>query len=187
MLFNACKKTRSDEDIEAETGVSREEHENRNQYNEFPTGKVRRTPDDPTIWIDEDKRVWKLNLEPNAAFHQPMPLPIAFIRAILGECIPFMRVPNLKFISKNDDGKYSEFCANRYTGELVIEQKIIGSFNLCTDAPDAMNVGKLPTTGEHDTMDVIPHNEYGHNYKHIAKGIPIGSLDKAPVVLHLDD
>lgn len=43
--------------------------------------------------------------------------------------------------------------------------------------------GKLPTTGEHDTLDVVPHNEYGGNYRHVAKGIEIGTLEKGPVIL----
>jgi len=66
---------------------------------------------------------------------------------------------------------------------LVIDQKIIGTFNLATDAPDAMKDGKLPTTGEHDTWDVIPHKKYGGKYKQIAKGVEIGSLEKGPVIL----
>ena len=113
-----------------------------------------------------------------------MPLAFAFIPAYLGAVISGLKVPNLKFISPNKDtGLYSEVCANRYTGELVIEQKIMGTFNFATDAPDAMKDGKLPTTGKHDTLDVIPHNEYGGNYLHIAKGIPIGSIEKGPVIL----
>ena len=55
--------------------------------------------------------------------------------------IPFLKVPNLKFISPNADGKYSEVCANRYKGELVTDQKIIGTFNFA----------------------IIPHNEDGGN------------------------
>jgi hypothetical protein len=77
-----------------------------------------------------------------------MPVPVAFIRAHLSKLIPFLKVPNLKFISPNADGRYSVVYANRYTGELVIDQKTIGTFNLATDAPDAMKDGKLPTTGE---------------------------------------
>jgi len=50
----------------------------------------------------------------------------------------------------------------------------MGTFNLCTDAPDAMNDGKLPTTGEHATLDIDTHNSYGGKYKHIAKGLEVG-------------
>jgi hypothetical protein len=174
----------SDKEIEQKIGLSRKDHENRNQLNELPNGKLEPSAEDSTIWKDDDGRPWKLNAEPNAAYHQPMSVPVAFIRAYLSKLIPSLKVPNLKFISPNADGRYSEVCANRYTGELVIDQKIIGTFNLATDAPDAMKDGKLPTTGEHDTWDVIPHNEYGGKYKQIAKGIEIGSLEKGPVILH---
>jgi hypothetical protein len=79
--------------------------------------------------------------------------------------------------------------ANRYTGELVIEQKIMGTFNLCPDAPNVMEDGKLPTTGDHDALDIIPHKEYGGIYRQIATGIvEAGSLEKGPVILaKLDD
>ncbi len=177
----------SDEQIEQETGLSREDHENRNQFNELPNGKIKPSSEDKSIWKDDDGRPWKLNAEPNAAYHQPYPVAIAFIRAYLSKLIPSMKVPNLKFISPNADGRYSEIVANRYTGELIIEQKIIGTFNFATDAPDAMIDGKLPTTGEHDLLDVIPHNKYGGGYRHIAAGIEIGSIEKGPIVLaHLE-
>jgi len=173
----------TDKVIESRIKLSRKNHENRNQLNELPNGKLKPSLEDKTIWKDDEGRPWKLNAEPNAAYHQPMPVAIAFIRAYIGAVIPIFKVPNLKFVSPNKDGRYSEVCANRYTGELVIEQKIIGTYNYATDAPDAMKDGKLPTTGEHDTLDVIPHNEYGWNYLYIAKGIEIGSLEKGPVIL----
>ena len=177
----------SDEQMKQETGISREDHENRNQFNELPNGKIKPSPEDKTIWTDDDGRPWKLNSEPYAAYHQPNPVAIAFIQAHLGEFIPYLKVPNLKFISPNADGRYSEIVANRYTGELIIEQNIMGTFNLATDAPDAMIDGKLPTTGEHDLWDVIPHNKYGGGYKYIAAGIETGSIEKGPIVLaHLE-
>mmetsp|Transcript_33322 Transcript_33322/g.56476 ORF Transcript_33322/g.56476 Transcript_33322/m.56476 type:complete len:184 (-) Transcript_33322:134-685(-) len=178
----------SDEQIKQETGLSREDHENRNQFNELPKGKIKPSPEDKTIWTDDDGRPWKLNAEPNAAYHQPYTVPIAFIRAHLSKFIPGLKVPNLKFISPNADGKYSEIVANRYTGELIIEQNIMGTFNLATDAPDAMIDGKLPTIGGHNLLDVIPHNKYGGGYKHIATGIETGSIEKGPIVLaHLEE
>ena len=91
-----------------------------------------------------------------------MPVAIAFIRAYFGAVIPTLKAPNLKFISPNKDGRYSgglcQSLYRGYTGELVIGQKIIGPFNFAPDAPDApdaMKDRKLPTTGEHDTFDVI--------------------------------
>ena len=173
----------TDKEIEEETGLSRAEHENRNEFNELPTGKMAPSAEDPTLWKDEKGRPWKKIEDPYSAYHQPMHLYVAFVRGQVGKVIPFLNVPNLKFLSPNADKMYSEICANRYTGELVIEQKIIGSFNLCKDAPDGMKVGKLPTDGEHRKLDIIPHEKYGGNYRHIAKGIPIGSLKKGPVVL----
>jgi len=173
----------TDDDIEQIIGLSRKEHENRNQLNELPKGKISPSAEDPTIWTDANNRPWKLNAEPNAAYHQPMPVAVAFIRAYLGRIIPQLKVPNLKFISPNADGRYSEVCANRYTGELVIERKIMGTYNFASDAPDAMKDGKLPTTGEHDTLDVVPHNEYGGKYRHIAMGMTFGSISEGPVLL----
>ena len=185
MICSPCKKKQQkcDEEVEALIGLSRKDHEYRNIHNELPNGKLKPSPEDYTIWIDDDSRPWKLNAEAYSAYHQPMPLAVAFIRGHLGKYIPFLKVPNLKFISPNANGMYSEICANRYTGELVIDPKLFGTFNLCTDAPDGMKDGKLPTTGEHDTFDVVPHKEYGANYLHVAKGIPVGSLEKGPVVL----
>lgn len=178
----------SDEEIEKEIGISRADHENRNLLNELPNGKIKPSKDDPTIWLDDDGREWKLNAEPNAAYHQPMSVPMAFVRAHFANIFFGLgKVPNLKFISPNADGRYSEICANRYTGELVIDQKIMGTFNLATDAPDAMVDGKLPTTGEHDTLDVKPHEMYGGLYRHVAVGLELESIKEAPVVLaHLD-
>jgi hypothetical protein len=96
----------------------------------------------------------------------------------------------LKVISPNADGRYFEVCADRYRGELAIEQTMMGTFNLCagTDARNAMEDGKLPTTGEHDTLDIIPYKEYGGICRHIATGIKVGSLEKGQVILaKLDD
>jgi len=180
------ERLKADEETQELTGLSRAEHGNRNQRNELPKGQLTATAEDPTMWKDEDGREWKLNAEQNAAYHQPMPVWIAFVRAILGRFIPFLKVPNLKFISKNADGMYSEVCANRYTGELVIAQKIMGTFNLCKDAPNAMKDGKLPTGGQHRMLDIIPHEEYGGTYKQVAKGIDVGQLEKGPVILDLE-
>eukprot|EP00957_Ditylum_brightwellii_P049506 3754667-Ditylum_brightwellii.AAC.1 len=169
--------------------LTTEEHINRNEYNQLPNGKIKPSLADPTIWLDDNDRPWKLNAEPNAAYHQPYPVPVAFIRAHVSTMVPPLKVPNLKFISPNTGegpAGYSEICANRYTGELVIEQSIMGTFNFVSDAPDAMNKGGLPTTGDHKINDIDPHNQYGGIYAHIAKGIPVGSLEKGPVVLHED-
>lgn len=185
--LNMAKDYGSDEEIFELINLSREDHENRNLLNELPNGTLKPSEEDYTIWKDDDGRPWKLNKEQNAAYHQPMPLVIAFVRGYLGKYIRFLRVPNLKFISPNADGRYSEVIANRKTGELVIDQQLIGTFNFATDAPNAMDDGKLPTTGEHDTLDVIPHSAYGFNYKHVAAGIELASIKKGPIVLgHFD-
>jgi len=184
MLFSKAQK--DDADIEKETGVSRQMHEDRNELNELPAGKLKVT-EDKTLWKDDNGRLWKLNPDHAAAYHQPMPLAVAFIRAIISEKLfGIGKVPNLKFISPNEDKTYSEIVANRYTGELVIDQQLMGTYNFAKDAPNAMQIGNLPSTGEHDTFDIITHKAYGGTYKHIAAGIPVGSLAKGPVVLHMD-
>lgn len=169
--------------LTAALALSKEAHENRNIYNELPKGVMVPTAEDNTLWVDEAGRDWKQIEDPFTAYHQPMPVPVAFVRGYVGKVLPFLEVPNLKFLSPNTDGRFSEICANRYTGELVIDQQLLGTFNFCTDAPDAMTKVKLPTTGEHDELDIIPHKEYGGNYQHIAKDLPVGTLTKGPVVL----
>ena len=72
-------KKNNDKDTKARTNLSREDHENRNQFNELPNGMLKPSLEDASIWLDDDDRPWKLNAEPNAAYHQPMPLAIAFI------------------------------------------------------------------------------------------------------------
>ena len=88
-------------------------------------------------------------------------------------------------MSPNADGTSSEVCANRYTGELIIDQQTMGTYNFATDEPDLMKTGILPGRGEHKTMNIVTHEQYGWNYKQYAKGIPTGSLDKAPVILEV--
>ena len=175
---------KTDAQIEKETGISRAQHENRNELNELPTKKLKPIDKEETLYEDGAGRVWRRNPDLNASYHQPMPLAIAAIRSIFSSVFfGIGKVPNLKFMSPNADGTYSEVCANRYTGELIIDQEIMGTYNFATDAPDAMKTGNLPGTGEHKTMDIDTHEQYGGNYKQYAKGIPIGSLDKPPVIL----
>lgn len=69
----------TDEDIEKKIGLSRADHKNRNIYNELPNGKIKPSTQDPTIWTDDDGRQWTLNAEQNAAYHQPMPVALAFV------------------------------------------------------------------------------------------------------------
>jgi hypothetical protein len=175
-----------DKEIEENTGISREKHENRNELNELPVGKLKPNKEDKTLYTDDNGRAWKLNADFNASYHQPMHLYVAAVRSIFSNLVCGIgQVPNVKFISPNEDKTYSEVVANRYTGELEMNPQIFGTYNFCTDAPNAMNEGNLPLDGEHRKFDVIPHEEYGGNYKHIAKGIPVGSLAKAPVILEV--
>jgi hypothetical protein len=184
--MNCGKAQQDDAETEKETGVSRQMHEDRNKLNELPAGKLKVT-EDKTLWKDDNGRLWKLNPDYAAAYHQPMPLAVAFIRGITSAALfGIGKVPNLKFISPNKDKTYSEIVANRYTGELVIDQQLMGTYNYAKDAPDAMEIGNLSSRGEHNTFDIIPHTAYGGTYKHIAKDIPVGSLAKGPVVLHID-
>jgi hypothetical protein len=170
------KKVLNDLDIELETGIDRETHENRNDKNELPTGKLTITPEDKMIYVDEAGRKWKRYPDRLAAYHQPIPLAIAWLRAVFSNV--FMgagKVPNLKFTSKNEDGRtYSEVCCNRYTGELIVDQKLLGTLNF---------VSNNDSKKGHVRTDVVPHSEYGWDYKHVAKGIPIDSVFEPIVIL----
>ena len=175
-----------DKEIEEKTGISREKHENRNELNELPVGQLKQNKEDKTVYTDDNGRLWKLNPNIAASYHQPMPLYVAAARSIFSSVFfGLWQVPNLKFISLNKDKTYSEVVANRYTGELVMDPQIFGTYNFCTDEPLGIQNGQLGTDGEHKKFDIIPHEEYGGNYKHIAKGIPVGSLEKAPVILEV--
>lgn len=178
----------NDAEIEKKTGISREQHENRNDLNELPTGKLKSTDDKEQFYKDDADRVWRRTADLYASYHQPFPKNLAIIRSLFSSVFFGLgKVPNLKFISKNANGTHSEICANRYTGELIVSPEIMGTYNFATDEPDAMETGNLSASGEHKTKDIITHEEYGANYKHIAKGIPVGSFDdgKAPIVLEV--
>ena len=56
----------------------------------------------------------------------------------------------MKFISENDDKTWSEVICNRYTGELVVDPRIIGTGNWGAS-------GSL----DHVHKDVQPHEKYG--------------------------
>ena len=175
-----------DKEIEEKTGISREKHENRNELNELPVGQLKPSKEDNTMYTDDNGRLWKLNPNLAASYHQPMHLYVAAVRSIFSSIFcDLSEVPNVKFISLNKDKTYSEVVANRYTGELVMDPQIFGTYNFCTDEPHGLQNGELGTDGEHRKFDIIPHEEYGGNYKHIAKGIPVGSLKKAPVILQV--
>jgi hypothetical protein len=157
-----------DKEIEERTGISREKHENRNELNELPVGQLKQSKEDKTVYTDDNGRLWKLNPDIAASYHQPMHLWVAAARSIFSSILCGVgQVPN------------------RYTGELVMDPQIMGTFNFCTDEPLGMQNGTLGTDGEHKKFDITPHEEYGGNYKHIAKGIPVGSLKKALVVLEV--
>jgi hypothetical protein len=168
----------SDDLVEMETGVSREAHENRNERNELPTGKMRQTKLYKSLYVDEGGRVWRHIPDIKAAFHQPMHIVIAVLRAISSKmCCGLGKVPNMKFLSKNRDGRtFSEVCCNRYTGELVIDPKFMGTLNFVANSESMKG---------HVRTDVTPHTKYGYNYKHIARGIPIGSITTKPIVLEV--
>jgi len=186
------KTTKTDDEIEAITTISRAKHENRNEIcNELPTGKLQIKPGqtDTMLYVDDGGRLWRRNPDLMASYHQPMSMPNALFHSIIDAvifCIDFP-VPNMKFISINADQTYSEVICNRYTGELIVDPKYFGTSNYCTDAPHGMQTGSL-TTKEHVLYDVKTHEKYGHNYKHIAKGIPVGYYDTDaiphPVILH---
>ena len=78
------KTTKSDEQIEELTGISREKHENRNDIcNELPTGKMRMSDDDRMLYIDDAGRPWRRNPDIFSSYHQPMSLPSAILHSII--------------------------------------------------------------------------------------------------------
>ncbi|KAL3926398.1 MAG: hypothetical protein SGARI_005626, partial [Bacillariaceae sp.] len=164
---------------------------NRNDIcNELPTGKLRiKDPSkDKMLYVDDAGREWRRNPDIVSSYHQPMSMPGAVFHSIVDMiicCVDFP-VPNMKFISINEDGTWSEVICNRYTGELIVDPKYFGTSNYCTDAPNGMKTGAL-TTAEHVALDVKPHEKYGAKYKHIGKGLPVGYYDgdiPHPIILH---
>lgn len=181
----------SDDEIEAKIGCSRARHENRNgEINDLPTGKMKiKDPSkDKMLYVDDAGREWRRNPDIFSSYHQPMSMPNAVFHSIIDAlifCVDFP-VPNMKFISINNDGTWSEVICNRYTGELIVDPKYFGTANFCCDCPNGMKTGSLATK-EHVNLDVKTHEMYGCNYKHIAKGIPVGYYDghrPHPVILH---
>lgn len=175
--------------IEKFTGISRAQHENRNSLNQLPSGKLKPKDGEKKLYIDDAGRLWRRVPDIFASFHQPFPKNLAIIRSVLSfVTFGFTKVPNLKFMGKNDDGTFAEVCVNRYSGKLIVDPALMGSHNFATDAPKALETGSLPTTGEHWLLDIVPHEQYGAKYRHIAAGFPVGSLDgKEPVVAMADD
>ena len=183
------KTTKTDAEIEAKYGISRHQHEHRNDIcNDLPTGKLKlKSPDDKWMYVDDAGREWRRNPDIFSSYHQPMSLVNAIFHSIIDAaifCVSFP-VPNMKFISKNEDGTYSEVICNRYTGELVVDPKYFGTSNYCKDE-HGMKTGKL-TSKDHVYLDVKTHEKYGCDYKHISKGVPVGHYDgdiPHPIILH---
>jgi len=185
------KHSKTDHQIEEKLGISRDRHENRNDIcNDLPTGKlkIKDSSKDKMLYVDDADREWRRNPDIFSSYHQPMSLINAIFHSLVDAiifCVDFP-VPNMKFISINDDNTWSEVICNRYTGELIVNPKYFGTSNFCTDAPNGMKNGKL-TTQEHVSLDVKPHEMYGCSYRSIAKGIPVGHYDgdrPHPVILH---
>jgi hypothetical protein len=185
-----CKLT--DAEIEAKTGISREKHESRNNIcNDLPTGKMRiKDPNvDKMLYVDEAGREWRRNPDIFSSYHQPMSLMGAICHSIIDAvifCVDFP-VPNMKFISENEDKTWSEVVCSRYTGELIVDPMYFGTANFCCDCPFGMKTGSLATK-QHVNMDVMTHEMYGCGYTYIAKEIPVGYYDSPdhphPVILH---
>ena len=182
----------TDDEIEAKLGISRRKHEDRNNIcNDLPTGKLRIKDfnKDKMLYVDDAGRDWRRNPDIFSSYHQPMSMINAVFHSIVDAvifCVDFP-VPNMKFISLNEDGTWSEVICNRYTGELIVDPKYFGTSNFCTDCPKGMETGSL-STKEHVQLDVRSHEMYGSNYTYIAKGIPVGYYDDPkhphPVILH---
>ena len=102
------KTTKTDDEIEAITTISRAKHEDRNGIcNELPTGKLQIKPGqtDTMLYVDDAGREWRRNPDLMASYHQPMSMPNALFHSIIDAvifCVDFP-VPNMKFISINAD------------------------------------------------------------------------------------
>merc|ERR1711933_409349 len=124
----------SDAEIEEKLGISRKRHEDRNNIcNDLPTGKLKiKDPSrDKMLYVDDAGREWRRNPDIFSSYHQPMPMLHALFHSIVDGlifCIDFP-VPNMKFISINDDGTWSEVICDRYTGELIVDPKYFGTSN----------------------------------------------------------
>ena len=84
--------------------MSRRQHEDRNQLNELPVGLLKPTKGDRFLYIDDNDRQWRRNADFYASYHQPMPMWLAGVRSIISMIfLGLLKVPNLKFISQNED------------------------------------------------------------------------------------
>ena len=84
------KTTKTDDEIEAITNISRAKHENRNGIcNELPTGKLKIKPGqtDTMLYVDDAKREWRRNPDLMASYHQPMSMPNALFHSIIDAVI----------------------------------------------------------------------------------------------------
>jgi hypothetical protein len=171
-----------DDAIETLTGISREQHENRNAFNELPTGKLHpakkneqgSTSKNAQFYLDEADRLWRRTPDLYSMFHQPFPVTVALIRSIVTPLtVGLTQVPYIKLISPNAASSsdnyqeqqyrhFSEIVVNRYTGELIIDPQVMGTYNLCAveDVEKAMRTGATRGEGhQHTLMDVVPHVE----------------------------
>jgi len=181
--IDLINRTNEIEEIRARNTITEEEHLNRNKFNELPTGRL--TLKEKNIYVDENNDTWIKYPDYNASYHQPFYYVFAGIRSLIAKrTFGFLKVPNLKFIKENEDLTSSEVVVNRYDGKMVLDPKIFGTYNFCktTDYKDEngndinFNTWVMPPTGTHDVLDIIPHKEYGGNYKHVGKFIKGGAL-----------
>lgn len=135
------------------------------------------------IYVDENSDTWVRYPDYNASYHQPYHYIFAGIRSLIAKrTFGFLKVPNLKFLKENEDLTSSEVIVNRYDGKMALDPKIFGTFNFCkTNDYDVKKFNKwiLPPTGKHDDLDIIPHKEFGNNYKHVGKYLN-GKLIETP-------
>jgi hypothetical protein len=121
-MYRIMVDTSNETETEKETEISREQHENRNELNELPVGKLKPKEEGSMEYVDDEGRLWRRNPDTAAAYHQRTGAVVSFPQGIRQQhFLWFLEVPNLKFNSQNADKSYSEIVANRYTGELIVD------------------------------------------------------------------
>ena len=173
--------------------ISKKQHFSRNKLNQLPTGQLIKQPNDGdggdgvTRYIDKSNNVWFASPDYYASYHQPMHLYVAGIRSLIAKyCFGFLRVPNLKIMTVHKDLTLSEIIVNRYTGTLITDPKIFGTFNFCKTSyyeQDIVAQGHFPATGSHKVLDIDPHNNWGSDYTDVSTTMAVPYTGKNIVVL----
>ena len=125
-------------------------HLNRNQHNKLPEGGLKHLKD--AIYVDDKGLIWELQPHIKNKFHQPdqeIEMVINPYPNVEGDLVIDLKNPNLKFLSKIDNGGSYEAILQP-NGEYLIEGPKRGSYNY--SHPGGF-IGSL----KHVFLDVVPH------------------------------